>query len=148
MIHKESRTLLINILVFIQQFIQFSTTSDYELVNIPQSKPLLLKQINTRLTNEPVLTNDVISFLQALGNIKDLDNVLRDNGTKSRWSILVSSMLPSGNILDQLKAVTNEYKSKCASTAIYLENHKEYPIDVIKKRPVTKMDHHIRSCIR
>ncbi|CAO3638149.1 unnamed protein product [Cunninghamella echinulata] len=148
LIHKESRTLLIKILVFIQHFIQFSTTSNYELVNIPQSKPLLLKQINTRLTSEPVLTNDVISFLQALGNIKDLDNVLREHGTKSRWSILVSSMLPSGSILDQLKTITNEYKSKCASTAIYLENHKEYPIDVIKKRPVTKMDHHIRSCIR
>ncbi|CAO3642677.1 unnamed protein product [Cunninghamella blakesleeana] len=149
LVHKESRILLIKILALIQQFIHFATTSNYELINIPRSKPLLLKQINTRLTSEPVLAKDVISFLQALGNIKDIDDVISNHGNNNRWSILVSSTLPSGEIMDQLKNVTKEFKSKCASTAIYLENHKEYPIDVIRKIRVTNADkNHIRSCIR
>ncbi|CAO3597757.1 unnamed protein product [Absidia cylindrospora] len=145
LVHKESRTSLIQILMMIQHFIQYATTSNYELQHIPETKQLLLRRITTTLTSEPVPIKDILSFLQALGNIKHLQ---KNNNDESRWSILVSSRLPSGESMDELKKVTAEYRAKCALPAIYLETHKEYPVDVIRKKRITPSEGHVQSCIR
>ncbi|KAI8096863.1 uncharacterized protein BX664DRAFT_275230 [Halteromyces radiatus] len=147
LVHKESRISLIKILLMIQQFIQYATTSKYELQHMVETKSLLLRHISTTLTSEPVPINDVISFLQALDNIKDLEEAVRNNKS-SRWSILISSKLPSGEIMDELKKVTGEYRSKCAVPAIYLETHKDYPIDVIRKKRISNTSGGLQSCIR
>ncbi|KAI8331319.1 hypothetical protein BC941DRAFT_505814 [Chlamydoabsidia padenii] len=141
LVHKESRMTLMKTLVMIEHFIRYATNSQFELEHIPETKQLLLRHISTTLQSEPVAINDILLFLRAIDNIKGLD--INDT---SRWSILVSSKLSSG--LDELKKVTAEHKKKCAIPAIYLETHKDEPVDVIRKRRIMATGGHVQSCIR
>jgi hypothetical protein len=142
LVHKESRAALIKVLVMIDHFIRYATNTNYELRHIPETKQLLLRHISATLQNEPVTIDDSLTFLRALDSIPDLD---QSNG---RWSLLVSSKLPSGPAMDALKKVTADHRKTCALPAIYLETHKDYPVDVIRKRRIMDSEGHVQSCIR
>ncbi|KAG0176146.1 mediator complex subunit [Apophysomyces sp. BC1021] len=140
LVHKVSRVALQQILIMIHQFVQFITTSSYELVHLPESRPLLQRCAFNLLQNEPVALEDVLSFLFAL------DELEQSKENVNQWSLLLSSRLPQ-SVIAPAKVITAKYKDKCAQPAIYLEPHKEQLVDVICKRRIQPTQK-VRCCVR
>ncbi|KAF7724871.1 mediator complex subunit [Apophysomyces ossiformis] len=140
LVHKPSRLALQKILIMIQQFVQFISSSSYELVHLPESRPLLVRCALTLLQNEPVALEDVLAFFFAL------DELAKTMDIADQWSLLLSSKLPQ-NVITPAQAISAKYKDKCAQPAIYLEQQKEQVVDVICKRRI-QSNQKVRCCVR
>lgn len=157
LVHKPSRLALQKILIMIHQFVQFISSSSYELVHLPESRPLLVRCALTLLQNEPVALEDVLAFLFALDELAktmDIGKLSKIAIKKSfteceladQWSLLLSSKLPQ-NVITPAQAISAKHKDKCAQPAIYLEQQKEQVVDVICKRRI-QSNQKVRCCVR
>ncbi|EPB91383.1 hypothetical protein HMPREF1544_01704 [Mucor circinelloides 1006PhL] len=129
LLHQDSRTTLNSILKLIHHFIQYTTTTSYQLEHLRESQSLLQRYTSTLLNNEIITLKDTIEFLHAL-------DPLRPNTTntpRNRWSLLLTSNLRDYTIAD-IQKISNQFRDKCAKPSIYLENESLYAFDVIRKR--------------
>ncbi|KAK4515332.1 Sulfate permease 2 [Mucor velutinosus] len=129
LLHQDSRKTLSNILKLMHYFIQYTTTTSYQLEHLPRSQSLLQRYASTLLNNETITLKDNIEFLNALDSLKPNTT----HAPKNRWSLLLSSNLKDYTIAD-IQKISNEYRDKCAQPSIYLENEPLYTFDVIRKR--------------
>ncbi|KAI8070723.1 hypothetical protein BC940DRAFT_295407 [Gongronella butleri] len=150
LVHKASRVALMRILVLIDHFSDFVRQGQYEMTQLAETKAILERQVGSMMASEPVPTADVLAFLRALGGVAGLDDATKtaEIADPSFLSVLIGARMPSGDVLDALKTVTREYRSKCAVPSIYLEKHRDYPVDVIRKRRIALTEKRVRSCIR
>ncbi|KAF1798362.1 hypothetical protein FB192DRAFT_1391172 [Mucor lusitanicus] len=129
LLHPDSRQTLSNILKLMHYFIQYTTTTSYQLEHLPGSQSLLQRYTSTLLNNETITLKDNIEFLNALDSLEP--NTTHTH--KNRWSLLLTSNLKDYTIAD-IQKISNEFSDKCAKPSIYLENESLYTFDVIRKR--------------
>ncbi|KAI9311047.1 hypothetical protein BX666DRAFT_2000266 [Dichotomocladium elegans] len=139
LIHKESRSALCKVLVMINEFVRYTTSTTFDLPNLPESAPLLLRYANHLLQNEPIALKDMLAFLNAL-RAEEADN-------KDSWSLLLHSKLPS-NKVDNLRKITADFSEKFALPAVYLERDSTDIYDVIQKRRIPPATKHLWTCVR
>lgn len=78
LLHEESRDALSKLLVMVNEFVQYTNSASFELPNVPESLPLLLRYAKNVLSSEPVALKDVLAFLAAIKSEdlgKDLINI-------------------------------------------------------------------------
>ncbi|ORX60311.1 hypothetical protein DM01DRAFT_1332468 [Hesseltinella vesiculosa] len=146
LVHRASRLALMKILVMIQQFSQFTLQGQYDMTQLTETKPMLEREVKIMTASIPVAIDDVLVFLKALhGTAGQLDQ----SGHNNSLAILIKAQLPAvGPVLDGLKKVTSDYRSKCAVPSIYLEKHQDHPVDVIRKRRIALTEKRVRTCMR
>jgi hypothetical protein len=69
LIHKDSRMALCNTLKMIHHFIQYTSTNNYHLENMPESQALLQRYILTLQNDQVITIKDTIEFLNALNAV-------------------------------------------------------------------------------
>ncbi|KAI7879483.1 hypothetical protein K492DRAFT_131308 [Lichtheimia hyalospora FSU 10163] len=62
----KSRDALSKLLIMVNEFVHYTTSASFELPNVPESLPLLLRYAKNVLSSEPVALNDVLEFLTAI----------------------------------------------------------------------------------
>jgi hypothetical protein len=73
LIHQDSRITLCKILKLIHYFIQYTTTTSYQLEHLRESQSLLQRYTSTLLNNETITLKDNIEFLNTLDSLKSND---------------------------------------------------------------------------
>ncbi|CDH55839.1 hypothetical protein RO3G_03953 [Lichtheimia corymbifera JMRC:FSU:9682] len=139
LLHEESRDALSKLLVMVNEFVHYTNSASFELPNVPESLPLLLRYAKNVLSSEPVALKDVLAFLTAIKS--------EDLGVQDRWALLLGSKLPSDKV-DRLRVITREFAEKCGQPAIYLERDSSDIIDVIQKRRIPPFTKHLWTCVR
>ncbi|KAL9545146.1 hypothetical protein MBANPS3_007279 [Mucor bainieri] len=129
LLHPDSRKTLCSILKLMHYFIQYTTTTSYQLEHLPGSQSLLQRYTSTLLNNEATTLKDNIEFLNALDAVQP--NTMHT--PKNRWSLLLTSNLKDYAVAD-IQKISNEFSDRCAQPSIYLENQSLYTFDVIRKR--------------
>jgi hypothetical protein len=70
LMHKDSRIALCNILKLIHHFIQYTSTNNYHLDNLPESQALLQRYTLTLQNDQVITIKDTIDFLNALNAVE------------------------------------------------------------------------------
>ncbi|KAI8985468.1 hypothetical protein BDB01DRAFT_788373 [Pilobolus umbonatus] len=141
LLHPDSRSSLCNLLKMIYYFTRYANTSNYQLEYIPESQPLLQRYTSCLLDDEPVTIEEAIEFMAALDTVDKIKTKVQN-----RWSLLLSSTLDGYN-MNEIQLITQQYKDKCATPAIYLNKGPLYPFDVIQKSPIPQHVLH-NTCTR